>query len=352
MATSSPRTEVRAAWVTAWGAGIHTPKQLDGTLEAASQAGLNTLLIQVRKVADAYYESEIEPRGNNIEPGFDPLAATLERAHKKDIKIHAWINALRVWRDKSLPVDSSHVIMRHPEWVNKRSDGALRNDEGHYLDPGIPEVREYVASVAEDIARRYKVDGIHLDYIRYPGLDWGYSELALKHYRADTGEKGTPKPTDPKWQSWRRDQVTKLVSLIRNRVKAVRPNAILTAATISWMDCPTDFRSATPYKQVYQDWKRWMSEGLLDANVPMNYRIESNPKSAKQFRDWLVGYKKWGAGKPIYVGIGAHNNSASDVLKEIEAVEKAGMAGWVIFHFDETTWRTALVKVLSARRKK
>lgn len=347
-----PGTPVRGAWVTAWGAGIHTSRQLDDTLNAASKAGINTLLVQVRKVADAYYKSDIEPLGDNVEPGFDPLAAAVERAHKRGIKIHAWINALRVWRDTKPPVNPDHVVARHPEWLNRRADGACRTDDGQYLDPGIPEVREYVALVAEDIARRYPVDGIHLDYIRYPGPDWGYSELALERYRAETGARGIPKPSDAKWQAWRREQVTKLVSLIRKRVKAVRPSAVLSAATISWMGCPRDFRSSSPYRQVYQDWKLWLAQGLLDANVPMNYRIETNPESAKHFRDWLAGYKKWGSGKPVYVGIGAHNNTVSDVLKEISAVEKAGMAGWMIFQFDDTPRRAALVEALSARLKR
>ncbi len=341
---------VRGAWVTAWGAGLHTSKQLDDTMEAASKAGLNVLLVQVRKVADAYYRSDLEPLGDNVEPGFDPLGAAIERGHKKGIRGHAWINALRVWRDKKPPANPNHVVLKHPEWLNRRVDGSLRTDEGQYLDPGIPEVREYVAAVAEDIARRYPVDGIHLDYIRYPGPDWGYSELALQRYRAETGAIGTPKPSDTKWQSWRREQVTQLVRLIRKKVKAVRPAAVLSAATISWMDCPRDFRSSSPYRQVYQDWRLWLAQGLLDLNVPMNYRIETNPKSAQQFRDWLTGYKRWSSGKPTYVGIGAHNNTTSDVLKQIADVEKAGMAGWMIFQFDDTPGRAALVKALSANR--
>ncbi len=351
MATSTPKTQVRGAWVTAWGPGFHSQKELDATISAARKAGLNTLLIQARKVADAYYKSTMEPLGDGVVNGFDPLGSAVRDGHAHKIKIHAWINALRVWRAETPPSDPTHVVIRHPEWLNKTKGGALRSEEGQYLDPGIPEVREYVASVAADIARRYAVDGIHLDYIRYPGPDWGYSELALERYRAETGAKGTPSSSDTKWMIWRRDQVTKLVLLIRKRVKAVRPSAMLTAATISWMDCPRDFRSSTPYRKVLQDWKRWMAEGLLDANVPMNYRTETNASSARQFREWLAGYTKWGSGRPVYVGIAAHINSPASVVKEIAAVEQARMAGWVIFPFDQSARRTTLVNALAARRK-
>jgi len=131
----------------------------------------------------------------------------------------------------------------------------------------------------------------------------------------------------------------------------VRPSAQITAATISWTDCPADFRSATPYCKVMQDWRGWLADGLLDANVPMNYRTESSAKSACQFRAWLDGYRKWGSGKPCYVGIAAHTNPASDVVRQIDAVEKYGMAGWVIFPFDQSVQRTALIAALAARKK-
>ena len=273
-AAQSREGELRGAWVTAWTPGFYTAAQADATIKAAKRAGLNALFVQVRKVADAYYNSTLEPRGPEIAPDFDPLAYVIKKAHAEGIEVHAWVNAFRVWKGDKPPADPRHVINQHPEWLNKRYDGSCEADEGLYLDPGVPEAREHIAEVAAEIARCYEVDGIHLDYIRYPGRDFGYSSDALSRYYAETGARAKPKPGDPKWAKWRREQVTETVRLIRARLRRANPEVKLTAATIPWGDATDKFTSSSAYSAVFQDWRAWLAAGLLDANVPMNYKVE------------------------------------------------------------------------------
>ncbi len=346
-APSFAAKELRGAWVTAWREGFFTPQQVDLTVAAAKKAGLNALFIQVRKNADAYYLSETEPLGSEIAPGFDPLAYVIERAHAEGIEVHAWMNSCRIWSSKDLPTNPKHVAVRHPEWINKDFDGNTRASEGLYLDPGIPEARNYVASVAEEIVRKYKVDGIHLDYIRYPGKKWGYSTLALERYYRDSGATKKPSPEDPEWLQWRREKVTDLVRLVRKKVRAVRPNVLISASTIAWGDCPANWTDSSPYVLVCQDWKRWMAEDLIDANCPMNYKVEKNPKNAKEFRNWLAGFKRWSSGKPTYVGISLHDNQIADVASQIEAVRKYGLQGFVLFSFNQSSQREVVVNALA-----
>lgn len=338
--------EFRGAWVTAWTPGFFTREEIDGTIAAAKKAKLNALFIQVRKNGDAYYKSETEPRGNGIAADFDPLAIVIEKAHAAGIEVHAWVNTVRMWASKTAPTDPKHIVNRHPEWVNKDASGATRASEGLYLDPGIPEAREYIASVVEEIAKNYEVDGIHLDYIRYPGKNWGYSDPALRNYYAASGRSAKPAPDDANWLQWKRDQVTELVRLIRQKVKAVRPNALLSASTIAWGDCPAEFASTTPYALACQDWKRWLSEGLIDANIPMNYKQESSAKQATSFRNWLAGFAKWSSGKPTYVGIDVHINQAAEAVRQIQAIRKAGLEGFVLFSFNESKRRGALAEAI------
>jgi len=340
--------EFRGAWVTAWSSGFFTAEEIDNTIAAAKKAKLTALLIQVRKNGDAYYKSETEPRGNGIAEGFDPLATMIEKAHAAGIEVHAWVNAVRMWASKTAPTDPKHIVNRHPEWINKDKDGANRASEGLYLDPGIPEAREYIASISEEIAKNYDVDGIHLDYIRYPGRDWGYSELALKAYYAASGATTKPEPGAPEWLQWKRDQVTELVKLIRQKVKAAKPKALLSASTIPWGDCPDEFASATPYTLACQDWKKWMAEGLIDANCPMNYKQESSAKQAASFRNWLAGFARWSSGKPTYVGIEAHMNQAAESVQQIEAIRKAKLDGFVLFSFNQSRRRDAIAEAVGA----
>ncbi len=338
--------EVRGGWVTAWNPGLYTPKEVDATIAAAKSAKLNALFVQVRKVADAYYDSSIEPRGTGIAADFDPLAYMIEKAHAQGIQVHAWVNVYRVWKDKAMPKDPNHIVNRHPEWLNRTNDGETRAGDGLFLDPGIPEARDYIASVTEEIARKYAVDGIHLDYVRYPGNTWGYSSIALSRYYTETGAGQKPASDDPAWLNWRRDQVTELVRLVRQKVEAARPGTKITAATVPWGRCTSTFDCASPYKTVCQDWQKWLTDGLLDANVPMDYKDESTSAGAQQFRDWLAGFQRWSGGKPVYVGIDVHSNRTMDVLKQIDAVRKAGLNGFVLFSFNQTPLRDALVNAM------
>lgn len=347
--TCAPASEVRGAWVSAWNKGYLTPDEADATIAAAKKAKLNTLFIQVRKTADAYYDSKTEPRGSNLAAGdYDPLAYTIEKAHAQGIKVHAWINVCRVWIGKDPPEDPNHLVNKHPDWLNRDSAGNARASDGMFIDPGVPEARDYVVSVIEDIARRYDVDGIHLDYIRYPGKDWGYSDIALARYKKQMGQTKKPAADNPMWSRWRRTQVTELMKETRKAVKHVRPKAMLSAATITWKDCGPSFPATGPYKLVHQDWQSWLSAGLLDANVPMNYRVESSANDSAQFRAWLGGFRRWSSGKPTYVGIDIYHNSVDGIIKQIQASRNSKMAGFVLFSFNDLPKRSPLVAALAA----
>jgi len=346
--------EFRGAWVSSWHPGFFTPEEADETIALAKKAGLNALVVEVRKCGDAYYRSDIEPVGPEVPAGFDPLAYVVENAHAEGMQVHAWLVVNRVWKGEipdgvsGFPLRSNpetpvqgpkHVLARHPEWRNVTYDGVSEHEEGVYADPGIAGYREHFASVCEDVAKRYAVDGIHFDYVRYPGREWGYSPLALEAYRAETGATGKPEIDDPKWLAWKRDQVTALVKLVREKVKAVAPDCKIQASTIPWGECPQDFTDSAAYNTVCQDWRMWMEQGLIDENCPMVYSREYEEAGAAHFRGWVDGVKRWSYGRPAYVGIAAMWLNAEQMLAQIEAVRKAGLPGFVLFSFDKSDSR-------------
>lgn len=340
--------EFKGAWISAWSSGYLTPAEVDATIAAAKKAKLNALFIQVRKNGDAYYTSTTEPRGDGIAPDFDPLADVIQKAHAQGIQVHAWVNTLRIWGSKGVPTNPLHIFNRHPEWVNKTCDGTSRASEGLYLDPGIPEVRDYLASVVQEIAWNYNVDGIHLDYIRYPGKNWGYSELALNRYRSPLDCVLRPEADDSRWLGWKRDQVTELVSLIRQSVKSIKPGVLFSAATVAWGDCPEDYTRCSSYASLCQDWRRWTSEGLIDGACPMVYKDDSKSKSAAEFRKWLLGYRKWAGDVPVYVGIDVHANQVPQIVRQINATRRAELSGFMLFSFNETPRRGAIARAVGA----
>lgn len=330
--------EFRGAWVSSWHPGFFTPEEVDETVALAKIAGLNALVVEVRKTGDAYYRSDIEPVGPEVPAGFDPLAYTIEKAHAEGMQVHAWLVVYRVWKGEAL-MDPKHVLAAHPEWRSISYEGKSEHEEGVYADPGIAGYREHFANVCADIAGRYAVDGIHFDYVRYPGRQWGYSPVALASYYAETGASGKPEIDDPKWLAWKRDQVTAMVKLVRERVKAVDPNVKIQSSTIPWGECPEDFADTRAYSDVCQDWRMWMEQGLIDENCPMVYAREFEETGAAHFRKWVDGAKRWSYGGPVYVGIAAMWNNAEQMLAQIEVVRDAGLQGFVLFSFDKSDRR-------------
>ena len=342
-------TELRGVWVTAWGDGFLTPGQADETIRLACAANLNTLIIQVRKVGDAYYNSAYEPRGENIlgEADYDPLAYVIEKAHAAGLKVHAWINAFRVWRSADSSPDPRHVTRLHPDWLTRTRSGETRDADGQFLDPGVPEVKDYLAAIIADLIGKYDVDGVHLDFIRYPGRDFGYNAASIARFNAYNERKGRPRNDDPDWCCWRRDQVTETVRKIRYAVRSARPGVELTVSGITWGGCSSDFGKTAPYRMVYQDWAAWLKEGIVDAVIPMDYRDQRNPEEARAFTDWLNGMSRLRGKRHVYAGVMLKEDTAS-VVEQIKLVRKAGLNGVVVFAFNAAPPRETLAGALRA----
>lgn len=341
--------EVRGAWVTSWGHGFFTPQEVDSTIAASKKAGINALFIEVRKFADAYYDSKIEPRGSGMAPDFDALAYTIEKAHAEGMQVHAWVVVYRAWCGaKTGPKDPNHIVNKHPDWVLLNKDGKNWAGEGIYLDPGVPEARDYIVSVFEDIARRYNVDGIQYDYVRYPGAQWGYSEAALKRYYADTGATAKPDVKGPKWLQWKRDQVSALVKLSHDRIKAANPKIAISASTICYGGAPSDFTKTSAYADCCQDWKKWMEQGLVDINIPMNYKPETTERMKRSFRQWTDNSGKWRGKGLVYQGLDAEGQSAANMLTQINYCRSVGQTGFVLFPFNASKRRDEIAPVLGA----
>jgi uncharacterized lipoprotein YddW (UPF0748 family) len=194
--------------------------QLRNLLDRAVALHLNAILLQVRPASDALYASAKEPWSQflsgkaGVSPGYDPLRFAIEEAHQRGIELHAWINPFRaaIHADDRLP--ANHVAKKHPEWVRRF---------GHqlWIDPGEPKARQYVIDVITDIARRYDVDGIHLDDYFYP--------YPLKAGAASFPDDATwdryGKTSGLSRADWRRENINDFVRSMYRAVKAVKPHA-------------------------------------------------------------------------------------------------------------------------------
>lgn len=202
------------------------------------------------------------------------------------------MNINTMWNQPDPPAADAHPFNTHgPDsdepWVSVREDGVVEAPGvNYYFDPGHPGAAEYLVETARSLVESYDVDGINIDYVRYPDFNlevgtssWGYNEVALERRRRATGRDDVPDAGDPEWSQWRRDQVMTLVRRIYLETYEVDPEVCVSVNSITYGHGPEvqgGWEETRTYAEVLQDWRAWMEEGIVDLNVPMNYK-----------RDWL-----------------------------------------------------------------
>ncbi|MCS6920189.1 MAG: family 10 glycosylhydrolase, partial [Fimbriimonadales bacterium] len=318
-ATTYSQAEFRGFWVDGFNQGFHTPEQVDTLLQRVRAAKLNAVIVQMRKRGDAHYRSPLEPTATQQQEGFDALAYLIEKAHGETprIEVHVWVNSHPIWPGSGWPPDPKHILNRYPEIQTEDYDGKRITEVGYGGDWGHPLYHEWFTKVVLDIVRRYDIDGIHFDYIRYTGERWGYNPVSIERFNRRYGRTGKPDPTDPLWKQWRRDQVTAVVRKIYAQATALKPNLKVSAALITWGDGPQntdDWVNRSAYRAVFQDWQGWLKEGILDMAIPMVYYNEANPRYAEFYRRWATFLKDHQHGRIGVVGVGNYLNSVENTL--------------------------------------
>jgi uncharacterized lipoprotein YddW (UPF0748 family) len=357
--------EVRGLWVLR--SSLGSPQSIAAMVRAARDAGFNTLLVQVRGRGEAHYKSAIEPRASELDgqpADFDPLATTLDLARRAGLAVHAWVNVNLVASATTLPRSRNHIALRHPEWLMvpaplagtlgefkspayigalaRWSRSAGEQVEGLYLSPIPAEAQEYTAAVVAELAARYAVDGIHLDYVRYPNEAFDHSRTALSAFRqtvaasrppAERQELDRATAHDPTawvrsmpdaWATLRRDRLTDLVVRLRSVVKKARPGAVVSAAVVPDADQARGER--------FQDWASWASRGLLDVVCPMAYTTDAN-----EFASQVARARTVLADTPLWTGIGAYRLPAATTAERIRMARRAGTAGVLVFSYDSVS---------------
>ena len=198
------------------------------------------------------------------------------------------------------------------------------------LDPGHPDAARYMADVILEPAQHYEVDGIHLDYIRYPeDANYGWNPTAIARFQRLYNRTGTPAASDPAWAQFRRDQVTALVRQIYLRAFAIRPSIKVSAALVTWGNGPAsdaEYRAKDAYSRVFQDWRGWLEEGILDLGIPMNYFRENACPGAHVDR-WMEYEKDRQYGRALVIGPAIYLNGIADSMAQLERALAPSAAG-------------------------
>ncbi len=284
-----PKGEYRCIWADTWNASILNASQCQELITTCRSNNINAVIVEVRKVGDAYYHSNLEPRATNISGGssFDPLGYLLQIAHdtsggQKYIEVHAWFVAQRI--AKSGTLNSGHVLSRHPEYTMLDKDSNPYDGTNLWLDPGHPGAVDHNVAVMLDCLSQYDIDGVNLDYIRYPGNTWGYNAESIRRFNQYYGKSGTPATGDPDFCDWRRECVTQQVKKIYVKSLKLKPSVVVTVDSTAWGSGYTNYYSSSPYAGVFQDWIGWLQLGIIDYNALMGYKVEALHPG--QFAGW------------------------------------------------------------------
>lgn len=269
---------------------------------------------------NANYNSKIVPIKNFNE--WDPLEVMVEEAHSRGMEVHPFVCVVSQGKgDLHQPGNLGPVLEQHPDWAMANKKGELIG----WAEPLHPEFRKYAVRIVEEIVEGYDVDGISLDYARYPDRDSGYSEYSRKkfkeEFKVDPIDVAEGDPMEKKWDQWRIRNIDQLVKMMKSAIRAIRPNVILSAYV--W----------TP-KDTYiclRDWLAWIEKGYLDAINPTGY-LYNFEKYMERCRTSISAAKKVKKDIPAFINVGVHTShgdlqNQAEVIKWTQGAREAGADG-------------------------
>ena len=182
-----------------------------------------------------------------------------------------------------------------------------------------------------DIISRYNVDGFALIGLVTPEGSWGYNLTAVNRFQRHFVRLDRPKPDDPNWCDFRREQVTAFVRKVYLSAIALKPQLKISAATIAWPPVPTTdvqwSRNAAPNNLMLQDWRAWMEEGILDMNIPMLYYRQTTPHYAESFAKWSKFAKDHRYNRHLVISPGGYENTISNTITQIRMTREPTAGG-------------------------
>lgn len=337
----SPAPEIRATWChSAFGL---PGKSWDESIKFLADNGFNTIIPNMCWGINSYYPSNVlVPHVSVAEKG-DQVKQCLEACAKYGVKCHVW----RVcWNSGG---------MATPDTIKKYKDAgrlqrSLSSQDGAWLCPSNPENQQLEIDAMLELVRNYPtLDGIHFDYIRYPGSDACFCDGCRKRFEKIIGHPLVHWPItndEPallaQWQQFRRDNITAVVRKVHAAAKKIRPSIQISAALFNNCESARDSNA--------QDWGLWCRNGWLDFFCPMNY-TESNSTFSRLCKMQM----RQAHGIPFYPGIGLSCwDDTTDPVKlalQIDIARKLGLKGFTVFNFDHAAIATFPFLKLGATSK-
>lgn len=333
--------ELRGVWLTNIDSDVLLSRsRLNEGLKRLKRLHFNTVYPSVWNWGYTLYPSLVADPviGSPMDPhpalqGRDVLAEVVESGHSLGLAVIPWF-------EFGLMVPSySELARRHPDWMSAREDGTTVVMQGRHprrwLNPLRPQVQEFLVELIADVVTRYDVDGIQLDdHFGWP-VELGYDPYTVTQYQAQhDGDSPPSDRQDPEWVSWRSQQVTALMQAIVQRVRAIKPDCIISLS-------PNP--SAFAYDNYAQDWNTWLDRGWLDELIVQVYRSDLSSFESILDDPLLQAQRQQ---TPTSIGIltGLKNRPASpaQIRDQVSATRDRQYAGISFFFYESLGDRDSL----------
>ncbi len=349
----------KGIWVTVFSEKkvLYSKESAAALIAFCKEAKINEIYLQVYRAGQAYYDSKVSDRAKYEDiiktAGIDTIEFLLNAAHKNNIKVFAWMNILSLAQNKNAHIlakfdrsiltrDQYARVSLRTEAINETDKYYLRDDQ-IFLEPADPRVVKYILSFINEFIERYpSIDGIHLDYIRYPypvpfipgsrfnkyGLTYGYGKKNVERFIKKTGfnplSKANNTDTLLLWDNWKRQQVTDLVAKISSAIRINSPKKLISCAVIPSLE--------RAYNAAFQDWALWLKQGIVDYVVLMNYT-----RDARLTEETVISALAHKAKGRIFIGIGAYlmKDNPSLLCEQYKLIKELNPDGILFFQYDD-----------------
>ncbi|WP_019506686.1 glycoside hydrolase family 10 protein [Pleurocapsa sp. PCC 7319] len=333
-------SEVRGMWLDR-GTIVKAKSEADlvKIFDRMATAGINTVFFETVNSGYTIYPSKVAPKQNPLVEGWDPLKVAIKLAHERGMELHAWVWTFAAVNQRhntiiNLPRNYlGPVLSKHPDWALTDHEGSrFHYSSGKvFLDPANPDVRNYLTSLLTEIATDYDVDGVHLDYIRYPfqsptgKITYGYGRVAREQFAAQTGiDPIQLDPQHPLWSEWtefRIEQIDSFVASVSQNLKQLRPDLTLSTAVF-----PMPYRERT--SKIQQNWENWVAKEWIDMLIPMTYA--ENTEKLYTLASPLLS--EFDHGKALLLpGIRLLNISEIGALDQMQLLRGMSTEGYALF---------------------
>ena len=327
--------------------------EVERTLDEMKELGVNTIFLETFFHGKTIFPSEIMKSygfesQNRIFRGYDPLSCWVRGAHKRNMKLHIWFQSFYIG-NKLPQEDAYNILAVRPMWGNRTKAKSEQSEpvahisehRGYFIDPANPEVIDFLTKLILEICAKYDIDGVNLDYVRYPlsakasssnyeASNWGYTPYAREEFKKIYGVDPVDIKANTsmwnKWDNYRQERITKYVANIKDALKD--RGIVLSAVAFP------DYKSSLETKQ--QNWQRWSAYNYVDALTPLILTADYNLADSM-----LNEFKRKTSSKTkIYPGlfVSFMEGESEDLLKQIHIIRNQNLDGIVLFdwaHMDK-----------------